>query len=63
MREERVAAALTDTPSTLAELVVSSYADTPRALWPLAERSLAAHLEKLVRDGRAIFDGRDRWSR
>jgi glyoxylase-like metal-dependent hydrolase (beta-lactamase superfamily II) len=63
MREERVAGALSDTPSTLAELVVSAYADTPRALWPLAERSLAAHLEKLVRDGRAIFDGRERWSR
>ena len=26
-----------------------AYADTPRLLWPLAERSLRAHLDKLVR--------------
>jgi glyoxylase-like metal-dependent hydrolase (beta-lactamase superfamily II) len=63
MREARVVAALTDTPSTLADLVTTAYADTPRALWPLAERSLASHLEKLVRESRATFDGVDRWSR
>jgi hypothetical protein len=30
------------------------YADTPSFLWPLAERSLLAHLVKLVEEGRAI---------
>ena len=53
MREGLVLAALTVTPSTAASLVVRVYADTPRALWPLAERSLLAHLAKLVAEGRA----------
>lgn len=65
MREERVAGALADTPRTLGELVAIAYADTPRMLWPLAERSLRAHLDKLVNDGRA-FEGDgatgQRWS-
>ena len=34
-------------------LVAVIYADTPRILWPLAERSLLAHLHKLVHEGRA----------
>ncbi|MEO7330932.1 MAG: hypothetical protein ABI193_20320, partial [Minicystis sp.] len=28
-------------------------ADTPSALWPIAQMSLAAHLIKLEKDGRA----------
>ena len=53
LRESLVAAALTVAPATAVELVARAYADTPRALWPLAERSLLAHLAKLVADGRA----------
>ena len=34
--------------ATLGELLPAAYADTPRVLWPLAERSLLAHLDKLV---------------
>lgn len=53
MREERVLAALGDAPASLRVLLRSSYSDTPSVLWPLAERSLRAHLDKLVREGRA----------
>ena len=61
MREERVAAALGPEPATVRELVTTAYSDTPAALWPLAERSLLAHLVKLARDGRAQVHG-ERWS-
>lgn len=63
MREARVIASLPDVPATLAELLPFAYGDTPRMLWPLAERSLRAHLDKLVNEGRARFDGEARWSR
>lgn len=62
MRESMVAAALGDAPRTLTELVAEAYRDTPRALWPLAERSLLAHLVKLAREQRAIDRGDGRWS-
>lgn len=62
MRESLVAAALRDTPRTLAELVAEAYRDTPRALWGLAERSLLAHLVKLAREQRATDRGDGRWS-
>ena len=56
MREVRVVAAL---DGTVAELVARAYSDTPAVLWPLAERSLLAHLVKLERDGVAReVDGR-----
>jgi len=63
MREARVLAALGDAPATLAELLPTAYGDTPTLLWPLAERSLLAHLVKLDRDGLATGDGSGRWSR
>jgi hypothetical protein len=44
-------------------MLPTAYGDTPRVLWPLAERSIRAHLDKLVREGRARFDGDARWSR
>lgn len=53
MREQRVIDALAETPRSTAQLVETVYADTPRVLWGLAERSLLAHLAKLVRDGTA----------
>jgi endoribonuclease LACTB2 len=65
-REDKVVAALAalplDVSATLAALVPGVYADTPRALWPLAERSLRAHLDKLVREGRAS-EHAGRWQR
>ena len=62
MREERVAAALTDAPQPSAALVAVASADPPPALAPIAERSLLAHLIKLAEDGRARAVG-DRWQR
>ncbi len=59
-REERVLAALHGTPRDLRALVARAYADTPRELWPYAERSLLAHLLQLEREGRARRDG-DLW--
>lgn len=59
MREERAEAALSGAPRTARELVPIVYADTPAAPPMLAERSLLAHLAKLVREGRATErDGR-----
>ena len=55
MREKRIVAALADAqPATAADLVALAYADTPTLLWPLAQRSLLAHLGKLRAEGRAI---------
>jgi len=61
MREDKVVAALA-APASLAELVPVVYSDTPRPLWPLAERVLRAHLDKLAREGRAHYAA-DRWQR
>jgi endoribonuclease LACTB2 len=64
MREDRVLAALpAKTAASLAELLPSAYADTPRMLWPLAERSLRAHLDKLVKEARAVVVEPGRWTR
>jgi glyoxylase-like metal-dependent hydrolase (beta-lactamase superfamily II) len=59
-REEQVVHALADGPRTPADLVEVVYADVPRDLWPLAGRSLLAHLIKLEAEGRAARDG-ERW--
>ncbi len=46
-------------PATPEGLVPAAYPDVKPALYPLAERSLLAHLYKLVREGRATeHDGR-----
>lgn len=61
-REAKVLAALLAAGvggAAAAELVPRAYDDTPEHVWPLAERSLVAHLLKLERDGRARrIDGR-----
>ncbi|HEY5945985.1 MAG TPA: MBL fold metallo-hydrolase [Kofleriaceae bacterium] len=63
MREDRVHAALAGKPdASVEELVPIAYADTPKLLWPLAERSLRAHLDKLVGEGRAREVGPQRWT-
>jgi glyoxylase-like metal-dependent hydrolase (beta-lactamase superfamily II) len=61
MREGRVVAALRGELS-VEELVASAYSDTPPMLWPLATRSLLAHLVKLASDGRAREVAPGRWS-
>jgi hypothetical protein len=53
-REARVLEELSDAPRHVAELVVAVYRDVPAAMHGFAERSLRAHLVKLVKDGRAI---------
>jgi glyoxylase-like metal-dependent hydrolase (beta-lactamase superfamily II)/8-oxo-dGTP pyrophosphatase MutT (NUDIX family) len=61
-REEKVLAALDDTPRSLEQILESAYDDTARDLWPYAERSLLAHLLKLEDEARARRDG-ERWRR
>jgi glyoxylase-like metal-dependent hydrolase (beta-lactamase superfamily II) len=65
MREQRVIDALAGAPRPLAALVADVYADTPRVLWGLAERSLLAHLAKLEQEGlaRPVDGDRRLWSR
>ena len=61
-REELVLAALQSLgAATPAELVPPSYPDVQPEVYPLAERSLLAHLGKLVKEGRARVDERGRY--
>lgn len=61
-REARVAAALSENPGlTTRELVPHVYRDVDKRLHRLAERSLLAHLEKLLEEQRAALDD-GRWS-
>ena len=53
VRERRVLDALSAEPAPVSALLPTVYADVDRALWPLAERSLLAGLQKLVDEGRA----------
>lgn len=63
MRERKVLDALEarGKASRPRHLVANAYDDTPRSLWPLALRSIEAHLIKLERDGRVAKEG-DRWA-
>jgi len=56
-REARVLAAVGKGGGGLDDLLPLAYEDTPEALWPLARRSLLAHLEKLVGDGAVATSG------
>jgi glyoxylase-like metal-dependent hydrolase (beta-lactamase superfamily II) len=62
-REQRVAAALSDAPQELTALVPAAYPDVPPVVYPLAARSLLAHLIKLEAEQRARQDADGRWSR
>jgi glyoxylase-like metal-dependent hydrolase (beta-lactamase superfamily II) len=59
-REAKVRSALETVgrPASLADLVPHAYADAPKAIWPLAQLALEAHLVKLEEDGVAIRDAR-----
>ena len=62
-REERVVAALRSVgPATARDLVPPSYPDVKPEMYPFAERSLLAHLEKLVREGRARKEAAGRYA-
>jgi endoribonuclease LACTB2 len=62
MREGKVADALAAAGRAGARaLVPVAYADTPKPLWGLAERSLIAHLVKLAAEGRARHHDDDTW--
>ncbi|MBL8362331.1 MAG: MBL fold metallo-hydrolase [Rubrivivax sp.] len=62
-REAKVADALRRLgPATVEALVPDVYAEVPKALHPMAQRSLLAHLLKLRDDGAAALDADSRWS-
>jgi glyoxylase-like metal-dependent hydrolase (beta-lactamase superfamily II) len=61
-REQRVLAALSGELRTVEELVPPAYPDVPSQVWPLAARSLLAHLHKLQSEGRAVAED-GRWRR
>jgi glyoxylase-like metal-dependent hydrolase (beta-lactamase superfamily II) len=61
-REALVLAALRPSPSSPSDLVAAAYPDVKPEVYPLAERSLLAHLYKLVKDGRATQQG-DKFAR
>lgn len=56
-REDRVLAALGAGRAHISDILAGAYADTPREIWWLAERSLEAHLRKLVAEGRVVREG------
>lgn len=60
-REREVVDALEAGLAEIGEIVERIYADVPKALHPMAARSVLAHLEMLEEEGRARRDG-ERWS-
>jgi glyoxylase-like metal-dependent hydrolase (beta-lactamase superfamily II) len=54
MREEQVVACLRDGVATIPAIVARLYRDVHPALHVVAEKSIEAHLAKLVREGRAV---------
>lgn len=63
MRETKVLDSLSSMKrgAKAAELLPLAYDDAPKAVWPLAEQSVQAHLIKLERDGKVTRVG-DGWS-
>jgi glyoxylase-like metal-dependent hydrolase (beta-lactamase superfamily II) len=56
-REVQVLATMTDGPRTIGQMVEVIYADHPPDVYPLAARSVAAHLLKLESEGRVERKG------
>jgi glyoxylase-like metal-dependent hydrolase (beta-lactamase superfamily II) len=57
MRERKALDVVRACPGTISALVPRVYDDAPPAVWPIAALSLAAHFEKLEREGRVRRDG------
>lgn len=58
-REDQVLAALFSGASRIPDIVAVVYTSYPEELHPVAERSVAAHLEKLQQEGRVVSRGDD----
>jgi glyoxylase-like metal-dependent hydrolase (beta-lactamase superfamily II)/8-oxo-dGTP pyrophosphatase MutT (NUDIX family) len=56
-REEQILNALTDGKTKPDEIVAVVYSSYPSALHPIAERSVIAHLDKLIKEGRVEKTG------
>ncbi len=56
-REAKVVAAIGPDGTAFDDVLARAYDDTPRFLWPLAAKSLEAHLRKLEIDGVVARDG------
>jgi endoribonuclease LACTB2 len=56
-REAKVLAAWKPGGTPVGDILSAVYDDTPLHLWPLAARSLEAHLRKLEGEGRIVRDG------
>ncbi len=56
-REQKVVDAIGTEPIEFQQVLARAYADTPQALWPLAAKSLEAHLRKLEVEARVRRDG------
>ncbi len=56
-RERKVVDAIGTDWTEVDDVLAGAYADTPKMLWPLARRSLEAHVQKLVTEGRVGRDG------
>jgi glyoxylase-like metal-dependent hydrolase (beta-lactamase superfamily II)/8-oxo-dGTP pyrophosphatase MutT (NUDIX family) len=53
LRKEQVARCLAAGVKAIPDMVETIYTDTPTALWPVARRSVQAHLHQLAEHGRA----------
>lgn len=60
-RENAIVAALSRRPATIEEVVAEVYTDTPEHLHALAARSVSAHLEMLMADGK-VERRKDLWA-
>jgi glyoxylase-like metal-dependent hydrolase (beta-lactamase superfamily II) len=56
-REAKVVAAIGEGRVVFDDVLARVYDDTPKMIWPLAARSLEAHLRKLEAEGRITRDG------
>lgn len=56
-RESKLVSALHRGTSEFDDVLAETYEDTPRTLWPIARRSLEAHLHKLVGERRVSWVG------
>ncbi len=62
-RTDKVLAAIGAGAHDVAAIVVAAYGpDTPKAMWPFAERSVLAITEHLVELGRITSEGQNRWT-